>query len=251
MTTLIEPQVIYQDDQLLILDKPAGWLTHPSTGLGVNPLGRSVAPAITDWLITNYPTLAEVGDTEHLSDGSSVPRAGILHRLDRETSGVLAVAQTAAAFEWFTRAFREHTAEKIYRAIVTGRVKLDDGVIDLPIGRSRQDPRRRVAGRRAVGELRPAATYFRVLERFDRHTYLELRPKTGRTHQLRVHLRARQTPILGDTLYAPQASQLPTISRTALHAYSLTLPLINGQKINFESPLPADFQSTLDYLRAA
>ncbi len=245
MVALIEPQIIYADDQLLILDKPAGWLTHLATPVGVNPS----APAITDWLLANHPLLAAIGPAERLQDGTTVLRAGILHRLDRETSGILAVAQTAPAFAWFTRAFRERTVEKIYRAIVVGVVKPDDGMIDWPIGRSRQDPRRRVASQKAAGVLRAAVTYFQVLERFAHHTYLELKPKTGRTHQLRVHLKALQHPILGDDLYAPQAPKLSTIARLALHAFALTVPYPQGARRRFAAPLPADFQLTLDYLR--
>lgn len=247
MSSGLEPRIIFTSDQLLIVDKPAGWLTHPSTPVGASPS----TPAITDWLIENYPELEKVGGAEHLQDGTLVPRAGILHRLDRETSGVLAVAKTPEAFEWFVRAFRTRTVEKIYRAIVTGVVKQDKGVIDLPIGRSRQDPRRRVASAKANGNLRPAVTRFQVLERFPKHTYLELKPETGRTHQLRAHLKAIQAPILGDTLYAPKSAPIPTITRTALHALALTLPLPNGERQSFESPLPPDFSQTLDHLRQA
>ena len=248
-TEIIEPKIIFTDEQLLVLNKPAGWLTHPS--------GRGEAFSITEWLLARYPSLASIGPAEKLQNGALIPRAGILHRLDQETSGVLAVGQTNEAFEWFTRAFRERTTAKVYRAIVSGVVKLDDGVIDLPIGRSRKDPRRRVArpersrraSLKAQGELRPAITNFHVLERFTKHTYLELTPETGRTHQLRAHLKAIHHPILGDQLYAPKELTVPTISRTALHAYSLTLPLINDEKISFTAPLPEDFSQTLDYLR--
>ncbi|MFH1170398.1 MAG: RluA family pseudouridine synthase, partial [Candidatus Vogelbacteria bacterium] len=197
----------------------------------------------------HYPALATVGPPERLQDGTMVARAGILHRLDRETSGVLAVGKTNEAFEWFTRAFRERTTAKVYRAIVSGVVKSDDGVIDLPIGRSRKDPRRRVASKKAHGGLREAVTNFHVLERFAEHTYLELKPETGRTHQLRAHLKAINYPIIGDQLYGPKVPIVPTISRTALHAYSLTLPLIDGEKISFVAPPPEDFSQTLDYLR--
>ena len=241
----IEPKIIFSDDQLFVLDKPTGWLTHPSTSLGTSPS----PPAITEWLITKYPELEKVGPAERLQDGSLIPRAGILHRLDRETSGVLAVARTTEAFAWFTQAFRERTVEKVYRAIVTGAVKADNGVIDLPIARSRQDPRRRVASPRAKKVGREAVTHYEVLERFPEHTYLELRPKTGRTHQLRAHLKAINAPILGDTLYSPKSASMTTINRTALHAFSLTLPLQNGERQKFESPLPLDFSQTLDHLR--
>ena len=245
MTNLISPKGIFTDDQLLVLNKPAGWLTHPS--------GRSDTPSVTEWLIVNDPSLAIIGPAEKLQDGTIIARAGILHRLDRETSGVLAVAKTAEAFDWFTTSFRERTVAKIYRAIVLGVVKSDEGVIDLPIGRSRKDPRRRVASKRAVGTLRPAVTRFRVIERFTQHTYLELKPETGRAHQLRAHLKAIQHPILADELYASSrpanlGSALPTINRTALHAYSLTLPFPNGEKKYFEALLPEDFSQTLDYL---
>ena len=244
MTTILEPKIIFTDEQLLILDKPAGWLTHPS-GHSQSPL----IPSVTEWLITHYPSLAAIGEPGQLQTGEVISRAGILHRLDRETSGVLAVAKTKESFDWFTQAWRSRQVEKVYRAIVSGVVKQDDGVIDLPIGRSLKDPRRRVASRRAHGELREAVTRYHVLERFVGHTYLELKPETGRTHQLRAHLKAIQAPIIGDQLYAPNMASLPTINRTALHAFSLNLPMPDGQKKHFESLLPLDFQRTLDYLR--
>ncbi len=241
MTSNLEPKILSEDEELLVIDKPAGWLTHPAIG--------RMYPSVTEWLIAHYPALATIGGGERLQDGTVIPRAGILHRLDRETSGVLAVAKTDDAFIWFTKAFRERTVEKVYRAIVSGIVKQDDGVINLPIGRSRKDPRRRVASKRGPGGWREAVTRYHTLERFAGHTYLELKPETGRTHQLRAHLKAIQAPILGDQLYSPKMPQVPTISRTALHAFSLNLPIPDGPKKHFESPLPFDFQQTLDYLR--
>src|SRR3990167_6972332 len=114
MPVLVEPKIIFSDDRLLILDKPSGWLTHPA-GRG-SPQGETVS--ITEWLIAHFPPLAMIGPPEHLQDGTMVPRAGILHRLDRETSGVFAVAKSAGAFTWFTKSFHDRTVEKVYLAIV-------------------------------------------------------------------------------------------------------------------------------------
>lgn len=250
MKKILEPRIIFDGEQLLVINKPAGWLTHPAISVAP-PLGQGDGLSITGWLIALYPQLAAIGGEEKLQDDTMIPRAGILHRLDRETSGVLAAAKTGEAFDWFTKAFRERKVAKVYRAIVSGVLKLDDGVINLPIGRSRQDPRKRVAGNRASGVLREALTRYHVLERFIGFTYLELKPETGRTHQLRVHLKALQTPIIGDQLYAPKGPIVPTINRTALHAFSLTLPFENSEKKSFEAPLPEDFNQTLDYLRRA
>lgn len=223
-----EPKIIFEDDSLLALDKPAG--------LDV------VALAV--WLAGKYPA------------------ARLAHRLDKETSGVILAAKDKVVGEQLKKLFQTGGIRKTYLALVYGRPKNEEGVINLPIGRSRQDPRKRIAGRGAVSKLREATTRYRVLERFEKsstlgvdgnYTLLEVRPKTGRTHQIRVHLKALGYPVVADRLYAPESflarsADLP-IKRQALHAVGLEFVAPNGQLLKLESLLPPDFAAALTKLR--
>jgi 23S rRNA pseudouridine1911/1915/1917 synthase len=177
-----------------------------------------------------------------LQNGTVIDRPGVVHRLDRDTSGVLVLAKTQEAFLFLKTQFQNRTIEKEYRAFVWGVVREPHGTIDLPIGRSRKDFRLWSAGKDAGGLLRPAVTRFTTLATNDTHSYLSLAPKTGRTHQIRVHLKALGHPIVCDARYAPH--KLPSLgfSRLALHAYALTLTHPQGARMVFEAPLPPDFE---------
>lgn len=227
-----DPKIIYEDDDLLAIDKPAGLATHRDS--------FSADRAVTDWLVDYYPPAARVGEPA---------RPGIVHRLDKATSGVLLTAKNQAVYLFLKNEFRLGRVQKIYRAIVCGVVKRDEGVIDLPIGRSNRDPRRRVASAKAAGRLRPAVTGWRVLERFVKHTLLEVKPQTGRTHQIRVHLKAIGYPILGDKLYAPNQLSWSMMPRQALHALSLEFNRPAGERLKVVADPPADFRAILDFLR--
>ncbi len=234
------PHLVYADEEIIILDKPAGWLTHAD--------GRTNAPCVTDWLIKYFPEVATVGEMMKLDTGEMIARPGIVHRLDRGTSGVLVLARTAASYASLKASFAARQVKKSYRLLVHGVMKKDEGLIDSPIGRSKSDPRQRVVS--PLG--RAARTRYRVLARFAAHTYLEAYPETGRTHQLRVHFKSIQHPILGDALYAPRqlAAEEVLISRPALHAFSLELPGRLGRPHLFLSPLPADFFRALASLQS-
>src|SRR6185369_12384042 len=191
----IDLDVLYEDEEMLAINKPAGMVVHPAAG---NRSGTLVHA-----LLYRDPSIAWPGQPE---------RAGIVHRLDRDTSGVILVAKNVAALEALSRQFRERSIRKTYLALVHGAVA-DSGRIDLPIGRHPTERKRMsVIGRPA----RAAISEYRPLERLGAFTLVEVRPLTGRTHQIRVHLSAKGFPIVGDRLYGGKTKA--GISRQALHA---------------------------------
>jgi len=233
----IEPEaipltVLYEDEDLLAIDKPPGMVVHPAPGASRGTLVHALAHRLG--------ALAGVGDAE---------RPGIVHRLDRDTSGVLLVARTAAALEALARQFRDRTVEKRYVAVVVGRVARAAGTIDRPIGRHpRERKRMSVHSRRG----RPALTTWEVLERFPGATLLRLAPKTGRTHQLRVHLAALGHPIVGDKVYGRGRATGPAgaFPRQALHAAEIRFAHPRtGTPLGVRSALPPDIEQLLAALR--
>lgn len=231
MTGQITPTILYEDEHLLALDKPAGLVVHTD--------GRTEEPTLDSWVLSRYPELKDVGGLHTLDNERYVPRAGILHRLDRETSGVIIVAKDDETFYFLQRQFLDHSIKKTYNAFVVGELKSPEGVIDMPIGRSRSDFRRWTTGDDARGTLRPAITAYRVLDHRGGHSFVELSPKTGRTHQLRVHMKAIGNPILCDERYGTPSGL--EFTRLALHAFSLTIVIPGGEQKTFIAPLPADF----------
>ena len=228
--------VRYEDADLIIVDKPAGLVVHPGAG---NP-DRTLQNA----LLHHAPELA------------ALPRAGIVHRLDKSTSGLLAVARTLESHTRLVRALQAHAIERQYEAIVTGLLT-GGGTIDAPIGRH---PTRRTSMSVREGG-RPAVTHYRVVHRFRAHTHLRIHLETGRTHQIRVHLAHRGHPLVGDPQYArlrlpagasPElADALRGFRRQALHASRLALPHPRtGVAVVCESQLPADLRDLLATLAA-
>lgn len=236
--------IIYEDDDMLIINKPAGIRTHED--------GYGQGETVSEWVANYYPSLKEVGEPMRLANGEMVVRSGIVHRLDRDTSGVMVLAKNKNAFYFLKNQFKNRQVEKIYWALVYGKVKgEEEKIIDLPIGRSNKDSRRRVASHKAAGKLRPAKTMYRALERFPNYTLVEAKPLTGRTHQIRVHLKAVGYPIVCDRLYAPGQICPPGLARQALHARSLSLLLPTGVFQTFSAPLPNDMAILLDKMRLA
>ena len=235
-------KILYEDSDILAIDKPSGISVHSD--------GRSKEKTITDWVLKNYPKLKGVGEPVTFND-KEIDRPGIVHRLDKETSGVLIVVKTKKAFAYFKKQFMNREVKKTYYAIVSGWVKDDHATINKPIGRSPKDFRRRLAGRGVRGELREAVTEYRVLKRFtvsgNKFTYLEIHPKTGRTHQIRVHMKFINHPIACDSLYNPGKPCPKGLKRLALHAKSIEFNLPaqtgnpKGKVIKIESSLPKEF----------
>lgn len=237
-----EPSVIYEDADIVVLNKPAGLPVHAD--------GRHERATLVDWLRVAYPELKGVGEEQTLADGTVIERPGIVHRIDRETSGVLVVARTQQAFEFLKEQFQAREVKKVYRAFVYGPLKEERGIIDKPIGSSRggRGPR---SATRPHGTMREAQTVYRVLHNGAGAAYVEAFPKTGRTHQIRVHFSAIQHPIVRDTLYAPSRPAILGFTRLALHAYSISfVHPTTGREVLFEAPLPADFVEAQRQLQA-
>ncbi len=232
--------IIFEDESLLVINKPAGVLTHP-THRGGN--------SVVDWLAAERSFLQLVGEPLRLAAGVTIDRYGLLHRLDKDTSGVLLIAKTEDSFHYYKQLFHRHDIKKTYRAIVYGRLALPEGVIDVPLGRSRRDPRYRAAGAAARGQLRPATTHYQTLCHTDNYSYLELRPTTGRTHQLRVHLKTLGHPIVCDAWYAAKKPCPPELGRLGLHALSVELTTIEGSRLVLAAEPPNDFQAALAALK--
>jgi 23S rRNA pseudouridine1911/1915/1917 synthase len=231
----IEVPIIHEDDDLLIVDKPAGLVVHPAPGHSTGTLVNAL-----------------LGRGEQLATDSiaGVRRPGIVHRLDRDTSGLMMVARTDAAQASLQAQLKARRVKKTYLALVAGSVTAGAGRIEAPIGR---DPahRTRMA---VVSGGRPATTNYRVRERFEGWTLLELDLVTGRTHQLRVHLGAIGHPIAGDPVYGTTAARRGPdgLERLFLHAWRLELTSpSSGRLLRAESPLPAELEAVLSDLRAA
>lgn len=241
-----EVERIYEDDDVLVVNKPAGMMVHGD--------GRSNVPTLAGWIVARYPQMASVGEPWTAPTGEMIPRPGIVHRLDRETSGVMIVAKTQEAFEYLKQQFKDRLAHKQYDVLVYGWPKEDGGTIDKPIGRSPKDFRRWSAQPGARGEMRDAQTTWRVIARgTDTETgeqvaHLQAEPFTGRTHQIRVHLKAIHHPVVCDSLYAAGKPCLFGLRRVALHACSLTITLPSGSKESFEAPVPEDLRAALEGL---
>lgn len=231
--------VLYEDASIIVIDKPSGRVVHPAPG---NPAGTLV-----NALLYHCKDLSGINGTV---------RPGIVHRLDKETSGVMVVAKDGEAYHQLTRQFKNRGVEKVYLAIAHGNMKGSEGLIDAPIGRH-PDQRKKMSIRSKRG--RASLTRWKVLERFGSLTFLEIHPQTGRTHQIRVHLSAMGHPLLKDPLYGrkgtiqdPMLKEcLKRMNRQALHAHRLELNHPQtGERVQFVAPIPQDMKETLDCLRS-
>ena len=230
--SFLKLNIVYEDENLAVIDKPAGLLVHSAPKIKEKTL--------VDFLVERYPEIKKVGDEPEL-------RPGIVHRLDKDTSGLMVVAKNQPTFEFLKRQFQERKVEKRYLALVYGRVVKDENQIILPIGKSRK------FGRQAVGfkakNIRPALTEFKVVKRFSApigdFTLLEVYPKTGRTHQIRTHLAAIGHPIVGDRLYRKNKSSEADLDRQFLHAYFLKFESPGKKILQFRSELPEGLKNYL------
>ncbi len=219
--------ILYEDDQVVVIDKPAGMVVHPAFGHTSGTLVNAV--------LARWPEVASFSTPE---------RAGIVHRLDKETSGVILIAKSAAALDQLRAQFKGRDVEKRYVALVEGMPQTPEGLIDAPIGRD-PNQRKRMAVTR---DGRPATTEYHVIEMYAHHSLLDVFPKTGRTHQIRVHLAFIGCPVVGDNVYGPRKQRIK-MKRHFLHAAAITFTLPGSDKrLTVESPLPASLQNILDKL---
>ncbi len=235
--------ILYEDADVLVINKPAPLIVHSD--------GRTAEPSLSDWILARHPALKDVGEPWTSPQGEVIARPGIVHRLDRTTTGVMIIAKTTEAHGFLKQQFQDRSTEKIYDAIVYGHPKEDDGIIEMEIGRTKTDPPRWSAQFGKKGKLRAAVTHWNVLKRGvdpetgEKVAHIEASPKTGRTHQIRVHLKAIHHPIICDPLYAPNQPQLFGMTRPALHARSLSITLPSGERKTFVAPHPADLGAAL------
>ena len=222
--------VIFENDDLLIVNKPAGMVVHPAFGHDHGTLVNAV--------LAHDPDIEGIGGEE---------RPGIVHRLDKETSGLIAVAKNDAAMRWLQEQFRQRTVQKTYLALVDGAPPTPTGRVEAPIGRDPRDRKKMAVTTPAKG--REAVSEYRTLESFRHHTLLEFHPLTGRTHQIRLHCAFLECPIAGDSQYGHRKVTVE-LHRHFLHAYQLKITLPGEQKARlFEAPLPLELTQVLEFLR--
>lgn len=224
--------ILFENDDLLIVDKPAGMVVHPAAGHDRGTLVNAV--------LGYDPDLEGIGGEE---------RPGLVHRLDKDTSGLIVIARNERAHRWLSEQFKERRVEKTYLALVDGRPPTPAGRVEAPIGRDPRDRKKMAIVRAEKG--REAVSEYRTLESFPRHTLLEFHPHTGRTHQIRLHCAFLGCPIVADTTYGYRKPSLP-LQRHFLHAWrlKLTLPGESAPRL-FEAPLPPELRQALEALRSS
>ncbi|MDD4762140.1 MAG: RluA family pseudouridine synthase [Candidatus Pacebacteria bacterium] len=225
----MEIETVFEDENILAVNKPAGVLTHGIVGK------KSVQETIADFFVKKFPAASFVGDDPE-------NRPGIVHRLDRDTSGLLLLAKNQDAFLYLKNLFKERKIEKTYLAVVHGFIKEDRGEINKPIGLKSGTIKHSVFSKKLV---KPALTFFQVIKRVKNgndFSVLKVMPKTGRTHQIRVHLASINHPVLGDKLYGKKNDEE---AHLFLHALSLEFSLLDGSKIKLEADPPEIFKRFL------
>lgn len=249
--------VIYEDKDILVINKPAGLTVHAD--------GRGEFGTLADLILKEHPEMAKVGEPYKTEDSVLIERPGIVHRLDRETSGIMVLAKNKKSFTSLKEQFKNHEVKKHYIALVIGSFRASRGVIDQPIGRSSLDIRKWAAGVHARGEKRDALTRYSVRgvgkaegkegqgknmqKVMQTVSLVDLYPQTGRTHQIRVHMQYIQHPIIADSLYAPYLSKMLKLKRQALHSYEITFTHpTTGKKVNFKADIPKDMSDAIKML---
>jgi len=243
-------EIVFENKNLLIINKPVGLVVHSD--------GKINEPTIVDWVLENYPEINGVGENmiiNYKGEEIEINRPGIVHRIDRETSGLLLIAKTPESFKYLKDLFKTAKIQKKYSALVYGNIKSDSGIIDQPIGRNAKDFRMKMAGSHARGKLRDAQTEYKIIQRYvdtkskkdiqgqyEKYTLVECYPKTGRTHQIRAHMKWLNHPLVSDSLYKGKRKKVLGIERTALHAAGISFIDNDNTKINIEIDLATDIR---------
>ena len=237
-----EPVLLYEDDDVVVVHKPSGLVVHPD--------GKTEEASLTEWLLKHYPSMKDVGEPERLSTGELILRPGIVHRLDRDTSGAIIAVKNSDAFAFFKKQFQDRTIVKKYHALLYGEIKNLRGTIDRPIAKSRGDFRLWSAQRGSRGQARDAVTKYHKLIAKGGFSLVEAEPKTGRTHHLRVHFKAINYPIINDPLYAPNRPLALGLDRLGLHSYSIEFAMRDGGRMEIVAPYPVDFATAVARLKS-
>ncbi|PIY62780.1 RluA family pseudouridine synthase [Candidatus Uhrbacteria bacterium CG_4_10_14_0_8_um_filter_58_22] len=228
----ISLEIVYEDDDLIVVNKPSGLLVHATV--------RNEQDTLANALLAHYPPIRDIGEGPE--------RPGIMHRLDKDASGLMVVAKTDLAYQSLKKSFQTHDVEKEYAVLTVGNPPNEEGTIDLPIGRSTSERRMAARSQPLEGD-RPAVTHYSVEEYLPGAALLAVHTETGRTHQIRTHLKAIGCPVAGDKLYGPSKSPLP-VGRLFLHARRLAIrhPK-DGRRLEFSVPLPQELETFLTVLR--
>ena len=242
-TTHMNPQIIHQEQDYIVINKPAGISVHKS--------GQREEYTISDWVIENFKQTKDVGEPLKIGTGEIISRHGIVHRLDKDTSGIMIIALTQKGYDFFKEQFKERKINKIYHAFMYGNLKEDHLTIQEPIGKHIKDFRKRATGKNIRGEKKSAITFLKIIKRCKSESepvlFVEAQPKTGRTHQIRVHAKHIQCPIVADSLYAHKKTKLLGFYRLALHAYKIKFTDTNGFLQEYTADYPEDFVRALKF----
>ena len=246
-------QVIYEDDDLLFINKPAGLIAHGVRGKHFREGTDKKEETLVDWLLKRHPEIKSVhDDTSHVGQINPEERAGIVHRLDRETSGVMVVPKTREYFEYLKKLFQDKEIKKTYIALVWGKMEDNKGVIDKLIG-IKDGTIKRTVHTKSARMIREAVTEYEVLKRLnidvdgelEDFTLMNVYPRTGRTHQIRVHMASIGHPIVGDSLYGGKKNNLG-LKRHFLHAESIEFAKLDGRRLKISADLPEELEKVLN-----
>ena len=235
------PSVIYESPELLVLNKPTGLITHSD--------GRTQEPSLAEWIAERYPAMTAIGAPWVSPQGESISVSGLVHRLDRPTSGIMLAARTPGMYDHLKSEFKARRITKTYRALVMGHVESEAGRIVAAIERSSTPPKRWYAVPCDESHVRAAITDYTVLARGtgndgQKYTYVELKPHTGRTHQIRVHMASTAHPLAGEHLYGEAVGVLG-FAQPALHALSIAFTPPAGERVEYRAPLPEAFEAVV------
>jgi len=241
-------EVVFENENILAVNKPVGLLVHGD--------GRHKQVTLVDWILKSYPEISGVGEDIFINEKTIIARPGIVHRLDKDTTGVLLIAKNQDTFYSLKEQFKNREIKKNYRCFVYGAVKFDVKTITAEIGRSKTDFRKWTTNRGVRGEARPAETQYKMIYKNKDFSYLDVFPKTGRTHQIRVHLQYDNYPIVADHLYAgkkydreaPPEKNL-FFETQALHAYKINFKDLDGAELEAIAPVPKSFEKALECIK--